>query len=233
MPRGTPPTDLAPVRHLTVPAGQLLWRIARHEQIRDASIFSSKQALAGWPTCAEDLEKLGGRFDATEEAEFSYCYLALDDLTAVAETVLRDVAFTDQVRTVPRKQVRGRCLAVFEALKPLQLVALTTAAELARARQDTWLIHAGPTEYWRTRRWGHWLRQCSKDAHGLIWPSRRNPGGHAIMLFGDRCGTEAVATHPVFTRDLDGTGGETWLNNRLQELNTCVEGEPEEPDGPG
>lgn len=217
MPRGNPPVETAAVRHVLIPAGHLLWRISTDPAPSGDALFSGRLAPLGRPTCPDELA-VGGRFDATAESSYRYGYLALDDLTAVAETVLRDIAFTEDTRAIPRSQVLGRRLAVFEVLTPLRLVALTTAAELASARQDTWLIHAEVTEYWMTRRWGHWLRRCSPEAHGLIWPSKRNPGGQALVLFEDRCGSSAVAARPLFTRDLDGAHGERWLNRRLQEL---------------
>jgi hypothetical protein len=222
MPRGNPPAEKVVVLHHAIPAGQFLWRVSQQVFVRDASLFNPKLAPEGVPQTYAEIAQPGGRFDATAASPYSYCYAALDDLTAVAETLLRDVAFPDAVRPVEYAKVSRRCLVVYETLRPLTLVALTTASQLARARQDTWLIQAEESEYWRTRAWGHWLRTCSPEAHGFIWPSKRNPGGQAVILFGERCGKSEVARQPVFVRDLDGGSGLEWLNNRLSDLNTFV-----------
>ena len=222
MPRGRPPVDTeAELLHRTIPSGSLLWRVTRREYARRASLFNTRAAPVTSASTQDEIATPYGRFDASDEDTYGFCYAALDDLTAIAETLLRDVAFTEEVRPIPLKDVRGRCLAVYETLEPLTLVTLTTSAELARARQDPWLIQAEPGDYARTRPWGHWLRRCSQ-AHGFLWPSKRNPGGQSLVLFADRGVGSRLSLIPVFTRDLDGGGGLEWLNRRLEDLNTFV-----------
>lgn len=223
------PSDIPPVEviddlvHHTIPSGSLLWRVMRRDHIHRASLFNPRLAPLEADPDAKDKETPYGRFDAVETDRYGYCYAALDDLTAIAETLLRDVRFAARVRSIPVKDVSGRTLAVYETLGPLALVALTTSAELARARQDPWLVQADPDEYTQTQRWGHWLRRCAPDAHGFIWPSRRNPGGRCVVLFDDRGAQARLSLRPLLERDVDGGGGLEWLNRRLEELNTIVD----------
>ena len=230
MDRRQPPTDAANLIHHTLAGGSLLWRIPRSAQLQEGSLFNSKRAPIDVVTEVARPEEPYGRFDATAEDGYDFLYAALDDLTSIAEVLLRDVAFPESIRALPYKEVRGRCLAVYETLEPLQLVSLTTSAELARAWQDPWLIQAAPGEYALTRRWGHWLRRCSSEAQGFLWPSKRNPGGHCLILFGDRGAAAALSTNPVFQRDLDGSTGLAWLNRRLETLNTVVDDPYAPPD---
>jgi hypothetical protein len=224
MPNDTPPgEDLADLLHHTLPSGSLLWRVSRRTFVQRGSLFNARLAPAGSGPGPQDKAIPFGRFDAGQDEPYAYCYAGLDDLTAIAETLLRDVGFASRVRAIPFRDVKGRCVAVYETLRPLSLVGLTTSAELSRARQDPWLIQADPDEYAGTRRWGHWLRRSSKDSHGFVWPSRRNPGGRCVVLFHDRIPLDHVSVVPVLTRDLDGGGGLEWLNRRLEDLNTVVD----------
>lgn len=228
MPSDTPPVELADdLCHHTLASGALLWRTTSRRALERAALFNTRLAPGDTPGDADsglrELTAPFGRFDATADDPFGYCYAALDDLTALAETLLRDVCFAGRVRAIPLKEVVGRSVAVYETLRPLSFVALTTSAELARARQDPWLVQAEPDAYALTRRWGHWLRRSAPQAHGFTWPSRRNPGGRCVVLFDDRGGGDRVSLKPVMTRDLDGGGGLEWLNRRLEDLNTVVD----------
>ena len=149
MSEGLPPQEPGPEpARRTLPAGQLIWRVTRAEFVRSASVFNKDLApvdgppdllrpgSSAGPGEAHDAKaaiRASGRVDATEEDPgYSYCYAALDDLTAIAETLLRDVPFSAVGRFLPWKDVAGRCLTLYETLRPLSLVALTTAADLAQ-----------------------------------------------------------------------------------------------------
>lgn len=223
MPSGAPPVEVATdLCHYTIPSGSLLWRAMSRNSLHSATLFTTRMAPGDDELNNSEIAPYG-RFDATTDDPFGFCYAASDDLTAIAETLLRDVSFASRVRAIPRREVDGRTLVVYETLRPLKLVALTTSAELARARQDPWLVQADPDEYAYTRRWGQWLRRSSPDAHGFTWPSRRNPGGRCFVLFADRGSGERVSLVPVLSRDLDGGSGLEWLNRRLEDLNTVVD----------
>ncbi len=171
---------------------------------------------------------MAGRFDPTPACTYSYCYAAFDDLTAICEALLRDVSFTGQTRYLAKRYVKDRQLVILETRRPLQLVSLMCAADLAAAGQDSWLIHAESREgYDLTRQWGHWLRGSKTadgaDVDGLVWPAKREPAGRAVVLFGDRCADDVVYS-PFGVRPLDIGEGREWLDRRLKLLFTKVRG---------
>ena len=109
----------------------------------------------------------GGRFDPTPECPYPYCYAAFDDLTAICEVLLRDVSFTGPTRFLMRRYVKDLQLMILETRRPLWLVSLLDAADLAAAGQDSWLIHAESTESYKlTREWAHWLRESETPDGG-------------------------------------------------------------------
>jgi hypothetical protein len=218
MPRQDPPLSPPEPRLMTVPAGTLLWRLER-------------RAAAGMNPLFRTLtpeKPASGRFDPVDPKPVPYCYAATDDLTAIAEVLLRDVKFDGPERLLPWRGVDGRTLSVVEVVENLTMVALTTLENLAAARQDTWLIHAELRDYRRTRLWGDWLRRATtppgelngKPVDGLIWPSKRNPEGRALVIFGDRKDQLARSRHGSVA--LDDEAGLDWLNRRLSILSTGI-----------
>lgn len=226
MPAGAPPKDgQAQPRYQEVPAGTLLWRVTG---VADGQSPRPEPSLFRAPVrdVEDDSLHWGGRFDPTPDCPFPYCYAAFDDLTALCEVLLRDVPFNSPQRYLPASAVAGRSLVLLETLRPLRLVSLLAAADLAAARQDTWLVHTDHTNYPVTRLWAHWLRDGEDAAGqgppaGLVWPSKRHPSGQAVLLFGDRCG-DAVTYSPFGARPLDDEAGRDWLNRRLSLLRTRV-----------
>ena len=107
----------------------------------------------------------------------------------------------------------------------VRLVRHLDAADLAAACQDSWLIHTESPDYRMTQRWAHWLRDSSApDGYrpaGLMWPAKRQPGGRAVLLFGDRCG-DVVLCSSFGERPLDDDAGLDWLNLRLALLRTKI-----------
>jgi hypothetical protein len=223
MPNDVPPKDITPQpRFFQLPAGSFLWRVTKQPGPTAGGPRSPFRTL---PDEASYDERKSGRFDPTLECEYSYCYAALDDLTALCEVLLRDVGFTAPSRYLPKAEIASRRLALLETTKPLWLVSLADAADLAAVCQDSWLIHTGQADYRMTRRWAHWLRgSAAPDGHppaGLMWPAKREPGGRAVLLFGDRCG-DTVVCSSFGERLLDDEAGMKWLNLRLELLYTRV-----------
>jgi hypothetical protein len=228
MPAGVPPKGTPPFpQYVSLPAGSFLWRVV---------VRSPSPSLSGGPTESlfgqgatepdVDGARWGGRFDPTADDPHPHCYAALDDLTALCEVLLRDVGFDAPLRYLPRQNVAGRTLVLLETLNPLWLVSLLEAADLAAARQDTWLIHAESADYARTRLWGQWLRGSAGPDRagppaGMMWPSKRQPTGRVVVFFGDRC-EDAVVRSAFGERRLDDNAGLAWLNRRLSLLNTRV-----------
>ncbi len=223
MPADIPPKDLCPrPRFAELPAGSFLWRVTKRPARTmpgPASPFRPPPADPGTYDA-----RWSGRFDPTPECQYSYCYAAFDDLTAICEVLLRDVGFSGPERYLTKRDILGRQLSLLETRSPLWLVSLLDAADLAAACQDSWLVHADPGDYRITQRWAHWLRASiapdNASPAGLIWPSKRAPGGRAVLLFGDRC-EELVHSSSFGERPLDGAGL-GWLNLRLSLLRTKV-----------
>ena len=217
MPPVDPPRPfVSPLRHLTLAAGQPLWRVTPSKHLDDL-----------FRTDVVDVKNdgsCGGRFDPTSECDYPYTYVALDPVTALAETLLRNVAYDAAGRLLRRTAYAGRTVSILETSRALSLISLLEPEDLAAARQDTWLVHAEPEQYPRTRQWAHWFRECSEHADGVIWPSKRRPRGKAIILFGDadRCGT-VLRRAPFDHRPLDGDDGERWLAGLLKPLHTYLD----------
>jgi hypothetical protein len=220
MPNDQPPAGVTPRPRFTeLPAGSFMWRqpspavggpLSPFRTLREEKTYEPGKS---------------GRFDPTPECPYPYCYAALDDLTALCEVLLRDAGFTSPMRYLLREDVAERRLAVLETRAPLWLVSLADAADLAAACQDSWLIHAEPGDYRMTQRWAHWLRDSMapdlRRPAGLVWPSKRQPGGRAVLLFGDHC-KDAVVCSSFGERRLDDDAGLDWLNLRLALLRTKV-----------
>jgi RES domain-containing protein len=218
MPRQDPPLTPPEPRLMTVPAGSLLWRLEKRTESGLHPLFRT----------ATPQQQASGRFDPDDHTPVPYCYAATDDLTAIAEVLLRDVTFDGPERVIPRRKVDGRSLSVVEVVESLTMVSLTTLESLAAARQDTWLIHAELRDFRRTRRWGDWLRRATtppgeengKPVDGFVWPSKRNPEGRALVVFGDRNDQLARSRHGSVA--LDDEAGLDWLNRRLSILSTGI-----------
>jgi RES domain len=221
MPPGNPPEERARPNFRQLPAGTYLWRVAG-TSLPDTIVFREKLAHDPAPGDAEQFS----RFGPTADCPYPYCYAATDDLSALCEVLMQDVPYSAPERYLPAKEIVRRRLVMLETMRPLTLVSLLHIEDLAAARQDTWLIHAEKPEYAQTRRWGHWLRNSAgpdgRPPDGLIWPSKRQPDGQALVLFGDRC-AGSVARAPFGPRAFgDNADGRAWLDRRLRLLRIGV-----------
>lgn len=221
MPSAPPPPyyDGTPNRYL-LSRGTCLWRV--HGRKYGARAFKDQPS---------DPLFSGGRFDATEADSYPFCYVALDQTTAVAETLLRDLPWDERgTRRLSRAAVERRQISGLTLTCDLELVSLISGPDLAAVAQDEWLVNAKGPEYAQTRGWAHWLRRQSSWAHGFIWSSLRDRGGLAAVLFGDRCAAafgdkyERTLLHeiPELAVDLDDVTGAEWLNRRLEPYRTAV-----------
>jgi hypothetical protein len=221
MPLPKPPSlyDGNPNRYL-LRRGTCLWRVHRHRYPAQAFNSTRVDPLFG-----------GARFDATDADPYSYYYAALDENTALAETLLREPHRDEWgYHAVPRREVARRQISGLTLTRDLDLVSLISGEDLAAVAQDASLVTATGPEYAQTRGSGHWLRGQAKWAHGFIWESQRNRSGLAIVLFGDRCaqdfgsGYEQVLLHEVteLAIDLDDEAGANWLNEQLRRYRVTV-----------
>jgi hypothetical protein len=215
MTTGAPPrlirrADVQP-EFVTLDAGTPAWRVHH-------------RATAGFFNPGPHVEPFGGgRFDSNQAHPYSYSYLGLEPATALTEYLLRAVPFRDNgSRVLPRATVRGRRLITVRTTQPITLLDLCSSKALAGVFADEWLIHCEPADYPRTRAWGHWLRDRVPTAMGFVWPSKRNVGGRAVILFGDRCSDplEWDQAQPVL--EMDDPNGVAELNDRLRPYRATI-----------
>jgi|GEM_PF-3779998 len=241
MPAESPPKNARPdPKYQILPPGSFLWRVTSHAGPAGTDPTAALAAgpvapSAGPPSLFRpapddpepDSRRWGGRFDPTPDCPYPYCYAATDELTALCERLLRDMRFDTPSRFLPAAAVDGLSLVLLETRRPLALVSLLDAADLAAANQDPWLLHADFPLYHITQQWAHWLRDGPGPdgmgaPDGLIWLSHRQPTGRAVLLFGDRCGDELTQA-PFAARRLDTDEGRAWLNRRLSILRTKID----------
>jgi RES domain len=216
MPFAAPPEkfQLKP-RKTLLPADTMLWRV--HKRHRPAEQFNTKNSDMVWS---------GGRFDGTVQCSYPFMYAAFEETTAVAETLLRAMQFLgSRPRTLARPAVEGRRLSAVTLTSDVTLLSLTSTPALAGVAQDEWLVHAEPVFYAQTRDWAHWIRDHAPWAQGLIWPSKRDLGRDAVMLFGDRC-DDVLAPMPGRCIDLDDELGRMWLNTALADYRIYLHRSP-------
>lgn len=206
MPNAHPPSRFRPEPHFhPLAAGSRLWRVHDREH--------SATSVRPWPA---DPNFGGGRFDGTERDPYPAYYAGLEAGTALAETLLRGLPFNDKgYRTIRRAHILGARASVIETTADLSLVDLCSGEALAAVAQDSWLIHADHTEYHATRRWAAWIRDQVPAAQGLLWPSKREGGRPALVLFLDRCPKDCLVVDTSSGQDLDDLEGAVWLNHQL------------------
>jgi hypothetical protein len=214
----TPPTEppknaikSTSPRLIKVDAGQVLWRV--HSSGRSAVSFKDE------PT--DDVYG-GGRFDGTRADPYPFMYAALEPQTALLETVARSLPFPHKgLRLIKRANVESRTISQVLLTEPVTLISLMSGVDLTAALQDEWLIQCDPAWYAHTRRWASWLRVQVSTAQGIVWPSRRNVGSQAVVLFGDRCqGVLELASEPAVS--LADKAGADWLNQQLLPYRTRI-----------
>lgn len=197
----------------TLPAGTELWRC--HQTRWSGAEFSP--ALA-------DFHFGGSRFDGTPLDPYPYLYAAPEPATALAEVLLRSMAFDTEtgMRLVPYRRIVGRSLTALRTTIDLRLIELVSEEDLAAVCQDSWLLETEGPGYAQTRRWAAELRARVPEAQGLLWQSRRHRPRHALVLFGDRCRTEPVKTDPGSSVQLDTPAGVLEANRLLAPLRAAI-----------
>jgi hypothetical protein len=208
--------------------GTCLWRV--HHRPYGASSF--KPTLAGRPPSA--------RFDGAADDPYPFYYAGLDDMTAIAETLLRGLPPDEHGnRLIQRAALTDLRLSGLTLTRDLKLVSLVSGQDLAAIGQDAWLVTGYGDDYEHTRKWAHWLRQQAPWAHGFAWESLRNRGGVAVVLFGDRCakdfgdGYEHALLHevPELGTDLDTRPGTAWLRKALKPYRVAIPHRRQQPAG--
>lgn len=210
-----PPSAYRMTPHLcTLPAGTELWRC-----------HSGSRPAEGFNPVAADSHFGGNRFDGTPEDPYPFLYAGAEPATALAEVLLRSLAFDtgSGLRLVPRVWVAGRSLTLLRSRVELRLIQLLSEEDLAAVCQDSWLLETEGAGYAQTRRWASELRTQVPGAQGLLWHSRRHRPRHAVVLFGDRCGEDPLKPDPGRgTTDLGSPTGITEANRLLAPLRAAV-----------
>lgn len=221
MPNMAPPLhyDGTPHRY-QLGRGSCLWRV--HNRNYGARSFKAVRS---------DQQFGGARFDATEADDYPFYYAALDQLTALAETLFRDLPTDERgMRLLTGPALAERQMSGLTLTRDLDLVSLISGEDLAAIAQDAWLVTASGPEYAQTRSWAHWLRGQAKWAHGFIWDSLRDRSRPAIVLFGDRLRAdfgndyERILLHevPELAVDLDDKDRLDWLNGLFRRQRVAV-----------
>ncbi|MEU3831323.1 RES family NAD+ phosphorylase [Streptomyces microflavus] len=214
-----PAVRAKPHRHV-VPAGTELWRV--HSTRRGSTEFKSLPADLHWG---------GGRFcdirDGLSAVPRPYLYAGLSPLTAVRETLARDLVMRpDGRRRITRPRVRDMLLSKVVAAGDLPLVDLTDDSHLAAVHQDIWLVQSPAPEYPRVRRWGSWIRSQADWAVGFRWPSRQDSGlvsGEVVALYDRPDGPALLKPSSDAPLALDTPEGRDYLNGVLAPLRIRVE----------
>ncbi|MDN3353848.1 RES family NAD+ phosphorylase [Actinomadura sp. DC4] len=192
----------------TLPRGTRLWRV--HDTEYDAEEFRPRPG-GGEPGT--------GRFGCTADERFPYLYAALDDTTALTETLVRDVLFRRdrEARLILRRTLWNKRLSALRLTADLRLARLLSTADLASGRQDEWLIQTEPEHFTLTREWAAAMRRSAGWAQGMIWLSKRDLPNAAVILYGDRCvAKDLLRPIPGAAVDLDCDAGLDWLDAVLE-----------------
>ncbi|WP_420437340.1 RES family NAD+ phosphorylase [Candidatus Poriferisodalis sp.] len=162
-------------------------------------IHGRTRGLCDFNPIARGLDDIdGGRFDALTTDRFGYLYAADSDRTAVGETLVSFSKSKSGVgNTILTKALKNKKIGRFAAKTDLRLVDLVTDDSLATIGQDQWLTQCDSSDYPLTRQWCANIRRLADWSQGLIWRSRRDPAGHALMLFEDRCPPENFTIIPT------------------------------------
>ncbi len=200
-----PPDGLAP-RELVLPAGTELWRC--HGTAYPASSFKHEPTRSPFR---------GGRFDATADDPFPFLYAAGQSAVALAEVLLRSLEFGGPAgqRLISPVRAARHVLSRVRTTAPLRLIRLIDERDLSAVCQDSWLLEADALGYAHTRYWTQALRRSAGWAQGMVWQSRRCRPHHAYVLFGDRCGPDALRAEPEVSFDLGTEKGRRTANRLL------------------
>lgn len=207
------PTVRAQPLRTELPAGTELWRV--HSVRRTSTEFRTDPVDLHWG---------GGRFcyirDELSPRPVPYIYVGLSPLTAVSETLARDLVFHDDGRRrISYTRVKDQLLSKVVTARDLPLVDLRGPAELAAVRQTAWLIRSDADNYQRTRRWASWIRGQARWSVGFRWPSRQDfgpEGADSCILYEPDNAPPLLEPSPEPPLELHTPAGRAYLNDLLK-----------------
>ena len=90
-----------------------------------------------------------------------------------------------------------RALSPLEPRRDLRLVSLRGHGLRRLGETQGSLIEPGPECYAASAAWGQAAYEHDERPDGIAWVSRQFPGGTAVLLFGDRCGSDLAVAGPT------------------------------------
>jgi RES domain len=110
---------------------------------------------------------------------------------AVAESVFHDVPIRGP-RQLARAALAQRVLSRIATRRELRLIGLHGYGLQRLGVSHGELIEAPAAAYPWTAEWGRALHAAAPEADGMVWMARRFTGRPALILFGDRIGSDEL-----------------------------------------
>jgi hypothetical protein len=109
------------------------------------------------------------------------------------ETVFHDVPFAPGLKTFAKHRLEGQLHSVLTTTVALTLADLRNVPLRKLGVERKQLIDTEKDTYGQTRKWAAAIHAQHAHIQGLCWTSRQDDSAMAMMLFGDRLGTGALA----------------------------------------
>jgi hypothetical protein len=111
---------------------------------------------------------------------------------AAMESVFHDVPFAAGLKTVARHKLEGHLHSVLTSTATLTLADLRNVPLRKLGVERKQLIDTEKDTYGQTRKWAAAIHAQHVHIQGLCWTSRQDDSAMAVMLFGDRIGTDVL-----------------------------------------
>lgn len=105
---------------------------------------------------------------------------------ALMESIFHDIPHVPGFKSYDKSKLIGQVISKIRIEKNLSMVKVSSPATRKLGIPDAELIHSMPNIYPQTRAWAEAIHRSAEQAQGLVWTSRQESGGKAIILFGDR-----------------------------------------------
>ena len=113
---------------------------------------------------------------------------------AAMETVFHDVPFVPGLKTIDKRKLRGQFHSRLVLTMDLVLADLSATALRKLGVPRNQLIDTEKDCYPQTRKWAEAIHAQARNVQGLCWVSRQDDRARAVVLFGDRVPSGALAT---------------------------------------
>ena len=114
---------------------------------------------------------------------------------AVLETVFHDLPFAPGLKTYAKHKLEGQLHSVLVPAAALTLADLRNVPLRKLGVERKQLIDTEKDTYGQTRKWAAAIHAQHAQIQGLCWTSRQDDSAMAVMLFGDRVGTDVLTRH--------------------------------------